>query len=300
MVESQNSRDLVGYGRQPPHPRWPNEARIAVQIVLNYEEGGEKSPLYGDPESESFLLEQPTSAYPVRNLNAESQYEYGSRAGFWRLYRLLTERKLPVTVFGVTNAMAQNPEAVAAMKQAGWEIASHGLKWRSYSDYTIDAEREEIRQAIELHESLTGAKPKGWYTGRMSPNTRSLLVAAGGFLYDSNAFNDDLPYWDRVDGKPHLVIPYTHDCNDMRYLIPYGYQAQSFSSFLGDALDLLVREGRTTPKMMNLGLHNRICGKPSRAADLEKFLDRLITESSAWVTTREAIALHWHERHPFK
>lgn len=296
----QNPRDLVGYGRQPPNPLWPGEARVAVQIVLNYEEGGEKSPLYGDPESESFLLEQPTSAYPVRNLNAESQYEYGSRAGFWRLYRLLTERKLPVTVFGVTNAMAQNPTAVTAMKEAGWEIASHGLKWRSYADYTIDAEREEIRQAIELHERLTGERPKGWYTGRMSPNTRSLLVATGGFLYDSNAFNDDLPYWVLVDGKHHLVIPYTHDCNDMRYLIPYGYQAPSFSNFLGDALDFLIREGCTAPKLMNIGLHNRISGKPSRAADLERFLDRLAGESAAWTTTRETIARHWHEKHPCK
>ncbi len=296
----QNPRDLVGYGGQPPNPLWPNGARVAVQIVLNYEEGGEKSPLYGDSESESFLLEQPTSAYPVRNLNAESQYEYGSRSGFWRLYRLLTERKLPVTVFGVASAMARNPEAVAAMKGAGWEIASHGLRWRSYADYKIDAEREEIRQAIDLHERLTGERPKGWYTGRMSLNTRSLLVATGDFLYDSNAFNDDLPYWDLVDGKPHLVIPYTHDCNDMRYLIPYGYQAPSFSSFLCDALDFLIREGLTAPKLMNIGLHNRISGKPSRAADLERFLDRLEAESASWTTTRETIARHWHEKHPYK
>lgn len=292
-----NERDLVGYGRFTPDPRWPSDARVAVQIVLNYEEGGEKSPLYGDPQSESFLLEQPTVASTERDLNAESQYEYGSRSGFWRLFRLLTERNLPVTVFGVTMAMDQNREAVRAMQEAGWEIASHGLRWRSYADYDIESERREIGRAIELHSEMTGARPTGWYTGRMSPATRSLLVEAGGFLYDSNAFNDDLPYWVKVDGKPHLVIPYTHDNNDMRYLTPYGFQAESFSTYLNGALDLLLREGRTAPKLMSVGLHNRISGKAGRAADLERFLDRIATQEDIWVTTRIAIAQHWHSHH---
>jgi putative urate catabolism protein len=292
-----NERDMVGYGRVTPDPRWPSDARVAIQIVLNYEEGGEKSPLYGDPQSESFLLEQPTVASAERDLNAESQYEYGSRSGFWRLFRLLTERNLPVTVFGVTLAMDQNREAVQAMQEAGWEIASHGLRWRSYADYDIDIEREEIRRAIELHTEITGARPTGWYTGRMSPATRSLLVEAGGFLYDSNAFNDDLPYWVKVAGEQHLVIPYTHDNNDMRYFTPYGFQVESFSSYLNGALDLLLKEGKAAPKLMSIGLHNRISGKAGRAADLEKFLDRLANQEDVWATTRAAVAQHWHVHH---
>jgi putative urate catabolism protein len=292
-----NERDMIGYGRLTPNPRWPSGARVAIQIVLNYEEGGEKSPLYGDPQSESFLLEQPTVASTERDLNAESQYEYGSRSGFWRLFRLLIERNIPVTVFGVTMAMDQNREAVRAMQEAGWDVASHGLRWRSYADYDIASEREEIRKAIALHTEITGARPTGWYTGRMSPATRSLLVEAGGFLYDSNSFNDDLPYWVQVDGKPHLVIPYTHDNNDMRYLTPYGFQAQSFSAYLNDALDLLLREGKTAPKLMSIGLHNRISGKAGRAADLERFLDRIAAQEDVWITTRIAVAEHWHAHH---
>lgn len=291
-------RDLIGYGRNTPDPRWPNGARAAVQIVLNYEEGGEKSPLYGDPESEAFLLEFPTTPSRTRDLNAESQYEYGSRAGFWRLFRLLTERQLPVTVFGVTNAMKQNPEAVAAMKEAGWEIASHGLKWRSYASYDVDSERAEIKAAIDLHTELTGERPRGWFTGRASAATRDLLVEAGQFLYDSNAFNDDLPYWVPIKGKPHLVVPYAHDSNDMRYLIPFGFQSESFSAYLNHSLDLLIKEGAKAPKMMSVGLHTRISGKLGRASDLERFLDRLARESSVWVTERIKIAEHWHAHHP--
>lgn len=292
-----SARDLVGYGCNVPDAGWPGDARLAVQFVLNYEEGGEKSPLYGDPESESFLLEQPTDAYSDRNLNAESQYEYGSRSGFWRLFRLLTERNIPVTVFGVTTAMAQNPEAVAAMKAADWEIASHGYRWRSYADLDVESERAEIARAIELHTKITGSRPTGWYTGRMSQATRSLLIEQGGFLYDSNAFNDDLPYWTDVDGTPHLVIPYTHDHNDMRYLIPYGYQSESFSSYLKSGFDLLLREGASKPKMMSIGLHNRIAGKPARAGDLERFLDYVTQKTDVWLCRRDEIARHWHQHH---
>ncbi|WP_292619969.1 polysaccharide deacetylase family protein [Mesorhizobium sp.] len=271
---------------------------MAIQIVVNYEEGGERSPLYGDSESESFLLEQPTAASSRRDLNAESQYEFGSRSGFWRLHRLLTERNIPVTVFGVASAMAQNPDAVSAMMEAGWEVASHGLRWRSYADVDRSTEHEEIQKAIDLHTKLTGSRPTGWYTGRMSPNTRELLCECGGFLYDSNAFNDELPYWvDVKESKKHLVIPYTHDCNDMRYLTPYGFQFERFSTYLLETLDLFRREGRTCPKMMSVGLHNRISGRAGRARDLERFLDELVRASDVWLATRVAIAEHWHAHH---
>lgn len=291
-------RDLIGYGRRPPNPKWPGDAKVAVQIVLNYEEGGEKSPLYGDKESESFLLEQPTAPIVgMRNLSAESQFEYGSRVGFWRLYRILTSRKIAVTVFGVTQAMALNVEAVAAMKEAGWEIASHGMQWRGYSDLPRDLEEIEINKAIKLHTELTGGRPQGWYTGRMSPNTRELLVEAGGFLYDSNYFGDDLPFWTKVKGKDHLVIPYTLDNNDMRYLIPFGFQSGGLSAYLIQALDFMRREGRAHPMMMNIGLHNRIVGHAGRAGDLERFLDHLVSLEDVWVTRRVDIAKHWHEHH---
>lgn len=291
-------RDLTGYGAEPPNPQWPGNARVALQFVLNYEEGGEKSPLYGDAESESFLLEQPTPAYVgERNLSAESQYEYGSRAGFWRLHRMFTERNLPVTVFGVTNALDRNRPALEAMQKADWEIASHGLRWRGYADFSIDDEREEIAKSIDLHKALTGSRPAGWYTGRMSMNTRKLLVEAGGFLYDSNAFSDDLPFWTKVEGRNHLVIPYTHDCNDMRYLIPFGFQASSFSDYLIGAFEFLWREGAHAPKMMSVGLHNRISGKPARASEVERFLDHVMARGQVWITRRVDIANHWHSLH---
>ncbi len=292
------NRDLVGYGSEPPHPRWPNDAKLAVQFVLNYEEGGEKSPLYGDAESESFLLEQPTSPFAGRrNLSAESQYEYGTRAGFWRIYRLFVDRGIPVTVFGVATALAQNPEAVAAMQKAEWEIASHGMRWRSYADMPRELEREEISKAIALHTQSTGSRPLGWYTGGMSDSTRELLVEAGGFRYESNSFCDDLPYWVQVGGKSQLVIPYIHDTNDMRYLTPFGYQS-SFYEYLSGAFDLLCREGKTAPKMMTIGLHNRITGRPGRAAQLERFLDHVLQRDDVWVTRRIDIAEHWHKYHP--
>ncbi|MET4808307.1 allantoinase PuuE [Limibacillus sp. MBR-115] len=291
------TRDLVGYGRTPPDPRWPEGARLAVQIVVNYEEGGEKSVLYGDAESESFLLEQPTLALKgIRNLSAESQYEYGSRAGFWRLFKLLTGRQVPVTVFGVATALAQNPEAVVAMKESDWEIASHGMRWRSYADMPRDEERREIERAIELHTEVTGERPLGWYTGGLSPSTRELVVEAGGFLYESNSFSDDLPYWVDVDGKQQLIIPYCHDTNDMRYLMPFGFQS-TFSEYLCGAFDFLYRESRGAPKMMNVGLHCRISGRPGRAAELERFLDYALKHEGVWFTKRIDIARHWHTHH---
>jgi putative urate catabolism protein len=292
-------RDLRGYGAQPPHPRWPGQATAAVQIVVNFEAGGEHSVLHGDDRSENFLLEEP--AQPViggRSFSAESQYEYESRAGFWRLFRLLTERQLPVTVYGVTTALARAPEAVAAMQEAGWEIACHGLRWIDYTQAGPDDERRAIRAAIELHTEVTGARPTGWYTGRMSAQTRQLLVEAGGFSYDSDAFNDDLPYWTVISGHPHLVIPYTLDNNDVRYLSGYGYGGQTFGGYLTGALDFLRAEGRTAPKMMSVGLHGRIAGKPGRAADLTRFLDRLAGLDDVWVTRRIDIAQHWRGHFP--
>ena len=291
-------RDLVGYGRRPVDPRWPGGARVAVQIVVNYEEGGEHSVLHGDTHAEAFLTEEPAAAVPnLRNINVESQYEYGSRAGFWRLHRLLTQRRVPVTVYGIAEALARNPEAVAAMQEADWEIASHGLRWIDYAQVPPVVEREHIRRAIEMHTESTGARPNGWYTGRMSPRTRELLVEAGGFRYDSDSFADDLPYWVDVAGTRHLVIPYTLDNNDGRYLNSYGYGGQRFSDYLISAFDLLHAEGADAPKMMSIGLHCRIAGRPGRAADLARFLDHVTAHDGVWLTRRIDIAEHWHTHH---
>lgn len=293
-------RDFKGHGRRPVDPKWPMGANIAVNFVINYEEGGEHSVLYGDGVSEAFLTEEPTSALRnIRNLNVESQYEYGPRAGWWRLYNLFTERNLPVTVFGISQSLIQNPEAVAAMKEAGYEIACHGLRWFNYAEMGEDQERAQILEAIRLHTEATGSRPTGWYTGRMSVNTRRLLADIGGFIYDSDSFSDDLPYWEDVGGRQHLVLPYTLDNNDGRYVNTYGYQSQSFSAYLIQAFDLLRREGRKgSPKMMNIGLHTRLVGRPGRAADLEKFLDHVADAADAWVTRRIDIADHWRKHFP--
>lgn len=291
-------RDLIGYGDKTPNPRWPGDARIAVQFVLNYEEGGERSILHGDPVSEAFLTEEPTKEIPhLRNLNVESQYEYGSRAGFWRLHRAFTEREIPVTVFGIAEALVRNPEAVAAMQAADWEIASHGLRWINYAEMSEDEERRHVQRAIEIHEQVTGKRPEGWYTGRMSPNTRRLITEAGGFRYDSDSFADDLPYWVDVGGQSHLVVPYTLDNNDGRYVNGYGFQSTSFSTYLKQAFDMLYAEGADRPKMMSIGLHNRLSGRPGRAADLLEFLDYVREKDGVWLTRRVDIADHWHEHH---
>ncbi|RUT34573.1 allantoinase PuuE [Arsenicitalea aurantiaca] len=293
-------RDLVGYAGAPVDPKWPNDAKLAIQIVVNYEEGGETSVLHGDATSEAMLTEDPSVPFQgKRNISVESQYEYGSRAGFWRLHRMLTERNLPVTVFGVTMALARNPAAVAAMKAAGWEIASHGFKWINYAHMAEAEERAQIAESIRLHTEVVGEPPRGWYTGRMTENTRRLLLELGDFTYDSDSFADDLPYWTTETGTPHLIVPYALDSNDVRYLNSLGLQAPDLSTYLIRACDLLRREGETAPKMMSVGLHCRVAGRPGRAADLERFLDHIAGLEDVWVTRRIDIAEHWRQHHPF-
>ncbi|MEO1986945.1 MAG: allantoinase PuuE [Martelella sp.] len=295
-------RELVGYGRNPPDPKWPGEANIAVQFVINYEEGGESCILDGDPASECLLSEiVGAEAWPgQRNMNMESLYEYGSRAGFWRLWRLFTRMEIPVTVYGVTQAMARNPEAVAAMKEAGWEIASHGLRWLEYKDFDIDTERAHIREAVRLHTEITGERPYGLYQGKPSVNTLDLVMEEGGFLYSSDTYADDLPYWVRTkDGKPFLRIPYTLDNNDMRFATPQGFNSgEQFFIYLKDAFDTLYDEGREgAPKMMSIGLHCRLVGKPGRLAGLRRFLDYVQNHDKVWLAKRIEIARHWYENH---
>ncbi|MER8827472.1 allantoinase PuuE [Mesorhizobium sp. M0938] len=291
-------RDLAGYGRNPPDPKWPGGKKLAVQFVINYEEGGEHSILHGDRQSEAFLTEEPTVAFAnIRNINVESQYEYGSRVGWWRLYRLFTERKLPVTIFGIATSLQKNPEAVAAMKEANFEIASHGLRWIQYAEMPEEQEAAQVAEAIRIHTEVTGSRPTGWYTGRMSINTRKLIVESGGFVYDADSFSDDLPYWVDVGGQDHLVVPYTLDNNDGRYVNTYGYQSPSFSAYLIQAFDFLRREAQVAPRMMSIGLHTRIVGRPGRAADLERFLDHVAAADDVWVTRRIDIAEHWRATH---
>jgi putative urate catabolism protein len=293
-------RDLVGYGRKAPDPRWPGKARIALQFVINYEEGGERSILHGDPESEAFLSDV-LGAQPwpgQRHMNVESMYEYGSRAGFWRLWRMFDQRKLPVTVFGVAMALARNPDAVAAMKEASWEIASHGLKWIDYRDVPEAEERAHLAEAIRLHAAVTGERPLGWYTGRNSANTLKAVLDDGGLLYSSDTYADDLPYWINGPKGPHLLIPYTLDANDMRFINPQGFaHGEEFFVYLRDAFDVLYQEGERAPKMMSVGLHCRLAGRPGRAAGLERFLDHVARHDRVWVATRLDIARHWHREH---
>ncbi len=292
-------RDLKGHGQTPPHANWPGGAKLAVQFVINYEEGGEHSVLHGDRHSEAWLTEEPAAPlHNIRNISVETQYEYGTRAGWWRLHRMFTQRKLPVTIFGIAKSLEKNPEAVAAMKEADYEIASHGLRWIHYAEMPEEQERAHIAEAIRIHEEVTGSRPTGWYTGRMSANTRRLLVEAGGFTYDADSFGDDLPYWTEVDGKDHLVVPYTLDNNDGRYVSPYGYNSPSFSAYLIQAFDFLRREGEDRPKMMSIGLHTRLVGRPGRAADLERFLDHVAAAGDVWVARRIDIANHWIANHP--
>jgi putative urate catabolism protein len=294
-------RDLIGYGRSTPDPQWPNQARVAVQFVINYEEGSENCILHGDQASEAFLSEI-VGAQPfwgLRHMNMESIYEYGSRAGFWRLYRLFTGRDIPVTVYGVAMALERNPEAVAAMLEADWEVASHGYRWIDYKYFSEDAEREHIERAIRVHTQVTGSRPLGWYTGRNSPHTRKLVVEAGGFLYDADSYADDLPYWNYDYGKPHLVIPYTLDNNDMRFATPQGFNSgEQFFTYLKDAFDVLYAEGETAPKMMSVGLHCRLSGRPGRAAALARFLDYVQQHDQVWLCKRVEIAHHWQQYHP--
>ncbi len=295
-------RDMRGYGARPPDPRWPGGARLALQIVLNYEEGGESCVLHGDAASETFLSEivgaKPYEA--TRHLSMESIYEYGSRAGFWRLMRIFEARAIKVTVFAVAMALERNPEAVDAMLEAGHEIASHGWRWIDYQFVDEDTEREHIALAVKAIERLTGHRPLGWYTGRDSPNTRRLVVEHGGFLYDADAYNDDLPYWVTVGDAPHLVVPYTLDNNDMRFATTQGFSTgEQFFCYLKDAFDVLYAEGETAPRMMSLGLHCRLAGKPGRAASVARFLDYVQAHTGVWICPRIDIARHWIEHHPY-
>ncbi|MDJ0944373.1 MAG: allantoinase PuuE [Kiloniellales bacterium] len=294
-------RDLIGYGRRPPDPEWPGGAKLALQFVINYEEGGENCILHGDPASEAFLSEI-VGAEPwpgQRHMNMESIYEYGSRAGFWRLWRLFTERGLTVSVYGVATALARNPDAVAAMREAGWEIASHGLKWIDYRDLPEAEERRHMVEAIRIHTDTVGERPLGWYTGRCSVNTLKLVMEDGGFLYSSDSYADDLPYWVKGPKGPHLIVPYTLDANDMRFATVQGFNSgDQFFAYLRDSFDLLLEEGRRgAPKMMSVGLHCRLAGRPGRAAALARFLDHAAGHDGVWITRRIDIARHWHARH---
>jgi allantoinase len=292
-------RDMVGYGAQPPHANWPNHAKIAVQFVINYEEGAENNILHGDAGSETFLSEIVGAAsYPDRHMSMESLYEYGSRAGFWRLHRLFNEFAMPVTVYGVAMALQRNPDVVEAILKSDWEIASHGLRWIDYQFISEEVERAHMAEAIEIHKQVTGERPLGWYTGRDSPNTRRLVNEYGGFLYDSDSYADDLPYWCEDFESPHLVVPYTLDVNDMRFAAPQGFNAgDQFLNYLTDTFDELYAEGAETPKMMSVGLHCRIVGKPGRAAALRKFLTYISDKPDVWVCRRIDIARHWHAHH---
>ncbi|WP_298189162.1 allantoinase PuuE [Novosphingobium sp.] len=290
-------RDLVGYGATPPEARWPGGAKVAVQFVINYEEGAENSVLNGDKGSEAFLSDMVGAAsHPARAMAMESLYEYGSRAGFWRLHRLFTERGVPVTVFGVAAAMAMNPAAVEAMIAAEWEIASHGLRWIDYQYVPEEVEREHIAGAIALHTKLTGTRPLGWYQGRTSPNTARLVVEEGGFLYDADSYADDLPYWDRRHGRPQLIVPYSLDANDMKIVSLNGFtEGEQFFRYLCDTFEQLREEGG---RMMSVGLHGRVAGRPGRARAVARFVDHVLASGDAWIARRVDIARHWLAEHP--
>ncbi len=307
MNEKTYPRDLIGYGRNPPHARWPGNARIALQFVLNYEEGGENSVLHGDAGSEQFLSEMFNPAsYPDRHLSMESIYEYGSRVGVWRLLREFEKRGLPLTVFGVSMALERHPELTGAFVELKHEIACHGWRWIHYQTMPEEQEREHLRIGMEIIERLTGEKPLGWYTGRDSPNTRRLVADHGGFEYDSDYYGDDLPFWTEVtktDGTtvPHLIVPYTLDTNDMRFSLPQGFsQGDDFFTYLRDAFDVLYAEGEEAPKMLSVGMHCRLLGRPGRLRSLQRFLDHVEKHDRVWVCRRIDIARHWKATHPFE
>ncbi len=313
MSSESYPRDLVGYGRHTPHPHWPGGARIAVQFVLNHEEGAENCVLHGDAASETFLSEIiGAQAFRARHMSMESLYEYGSRAGLWRVLRAFESRRLPLTIFAVATALQRHPDALAAYRELGHEIACHGLRWINYQDIDVATERAHIAQAVTILRELCGAAPLGWYTGRDSPNTRRLVVEHGGFIYDADSYADDLPYYTQVeierDGAiqrvPHLVVPYTLDSNDMRFAAAQGFNSGTqFFDYLKDAFDVLYREGdaagSNAPKMLSIGLHARIIGRPGRIAALERFLDYLQTHERVWICRRVDIARHWLTTHPF-
>lgn len=299
----QYPRDLIGYGEKTPDPAWPDDSAIAVQFVMNVEEGGENNILHGDAASEAFLSEiVGAAAWPgQRHMNMESIYEYGARSGFWRLHRLFTERQMPVTVFGVATALARVPEAVAAMNSAGWEIATHGLKWIDYKDYTLDEEAEHLQQAIAIHEKVTGEKPLGAYIGRTSIHSQDICAAHDHLEYCADTYADELPYWRESSHGPQLMVPYTLDANDMRFATPQGFNCgDQFYQYLKDSFDVLYQEGlQGNAKMMSIGLHSRLIGRPGRAASLARFLDYVASHKRVWVTRRIDIARHWQKTHPY-
>ena len=299
-------RDLIGYGRNPPQADWPGQARIALQFVLNYEEGAENCVLHGDPTSERFLSEIiGAEAYPARHMSMESIYEYGSRVGVWRILREFERRGLPLTVFGVAMALQRHAELTAALVELGHEIAAHGWRWIHYQTVDETTERQHLQQAVAAIQHLTGSAPLGWYTGRDSPNTRRLVVEHGGFLYDADYYGDDLPFWTLVETRsgatvPHLIVPYTLDANDMRFATPQGFNTgEQFFTYLKDSFDVLYAEGLECPKMLSIGMHCRLLGRPGRLCALQRFLDYVETHDRVWVCRRLDIARHWHARHPY-
>jgi putative urate catabolism protein len=294
-MSKKNIRDMVGYGSKNLNVTWPNNARIAVQIVLNYEEGAENCVLNGDKNSEVFLSEI-IGAQPIkgRHINMESLYEYGSRIGFWRLHKLFQEKKIPITIFGVGMALEKNPEICKAIKDANYEVASHGWRWIDYQNVKKSEERKHMKLAIKKIKEIFGERPLGWYTGRCSPNTRDLVFEDGGFLYDSDSYSDDLPYWEIRKKKKQLIIPYTLDNNDMRFATNQGFNTgDHFFTYLKDSFDALYEEGKTSPKMMSVGLHCRLIGRPGRIQSLKKFLDYILRYDDIWICKRIDIAKHW-------
>lgn len=297
-------RDLIGYAGTPPHPQWPGGAHIALSFVLNYEEGGERCILHGDGESEAFLSEM-VAAQPLpgaRHMSMESLYEYGSRAGVWRLLKLFREQGIPLTIFAVAMAAQRHPEAIRAMLADGHEICSHGLRWIDYQDMPEAEERAHMAEAIRILTALTGQRPLGWYTGRTGPNTRRLVMEEGGFLYDSDTYDDDLPYWEKrtPHGQPHLVIPYALDSNDMRFAQVQGFNSgDDFFTYLKDAFDVLYAEGQAgAPKLLSIGMHCRLLGRPARLAALQRFIAYVKSHERVWCARRVDIARHWHAVHP--
>ena len=294
-MSEKNNRDMVGYGYNDFKVVWPNNARLAVQIVLNYEEGAENCVLNGDKQSEVFLSEI-IGAQPIkgRHINMESLYEYGSRRGFWRIHKLFQEKKIPITIFGVGMALEKNPEICKAIKNSDYEVASHGWRWIDYQNIKKSEEKKHMKLAIQAHKKIFGERPQGWYTGRCSPNTRDLVFEDGGFLYDSDSYSDDLPYWEVRNKKKQLIIPYTLDNNDMRFATNQGFNTgDHFFTYLKDSFDALYEEGKTNPKMMSVGLHCRLIGKPGRIQSLKRFLDYITKHEDVWICKRIDIAKHW-------
>ena len=294
-------RDLRGYGPKPPNPAWPGGARIALQIVLNYEEGGENCVLHGDASSETFLSEimGAKARQESRHMSMESVYEYGTRVGVWRLRNLFTAHKVPITVFAVGMAVERYADPVTALAEDGHEICSHGYRWIDYQDIDEETERKHLSMAVAAIEKATGQRPLGWYTGRTSPNTRRLVVEDGGFVYDADDYSDELPFWNHQFGRPHLVVPYTLDANDMRFATPQGFNSgDQFFSYLKDSFDVLRAEGAAAPRMMSVGLHCRLAGRPGRFAALERFIRYARSFDDVWWCRRIDVARHWHEHHP--